>query len=187
MAGEKLNKSKSAVSKRISQLEKDLGVRLLNRTTRCLSLTEAGEHYLHFARKAQEAACEGEDGVTQFQNNPKGLLRISIPMSFGRLHLAPLIIAFLDSYPEIEMDVVMDDRIVDLVEGRFDLAIRAGDLQDSTLVSRRLAICRSVLCASPAYIKKWGLPANPTDLIKHNCLLYSHHRGSEWTFCSKVT
>jgi len=183
LAGERLGTSKSAVSKRISQLEKNLGVRLLHRTTRRLKLTEAGEHYYDYARKAFATACEGEDAITQLQGQPQGVLSISTPMAFGRLHIAPLISGFLTENPNIRMNMTMDDKMVDLVEGGFDVAIRIGNLPDSSLIARRLAPCRSVLCASPDYIVKFGTPETPADLRQHNCLFYSYFLGgTEWIF-----
>ncbi|MCF6293130.1 MAG: LysR family transcriptional regulator, partial [Robiginitomaculum sp.] len=125
-AARKLGVSKSAVSKRITQLESHLGVQLLYRTTRRLSLTEAGERYYENAVKALAYANEAEDSATQLQTRPQGRLRINIPMSFGRLHIAPLIPQFLEQYPDIQIDMTMDDRVVDLVEGGIDIAIRAG-------------------------------------------------------------
>lgn len=184
-AGEKLGTSKSAVSKRITQLEQRLGVRLFQRSTRSLSLTEAGEHYYDYAGKAYALACEGEDRVTELQGTPKGLLRLSVPMSFGRLHLAPLVPEFLASYPDVQLELSMDDRMVDLVEGGFDLAIRIGHLPDSQWIARRLAPCLSVVCASPEYLARAGTPRTPADLARHNCLFYSYFRGgSEWRFDS---
>lgn len=185
-AGQKLGTSKSAVSKRINQLEHNLGVRLLHRTTRRLSLTEAGEHYYDYVRKAYVAACEGEDAITQWQGKPKGVLRVSVPMSFGRLHIAPLVSTFLAEYPDIQLTMTMDDKMVDLVEGGFDIAIRIGDLPDSSLVARRIAPCRSVVCASPEYVERHGKPKIPQDLQQHNCLVYSYFRGgSEWHFSGR--
>jgi DNA-binding transcriptional LysR family regulator len=182
-AGEKLGTSKSAVSKRINQLESQLGVRLMHRTTRRLSLTEAGERYYDYARNALMIASEGEDAITQLQGKPQGTLRINAPMAFGRLHIAPLIPAFLSEYPDIKINMAMDDKVVDMVEGSFDIAIRIGELPDSSLIARRLAPCHSVLCASPEYVAKFGEPKTPTDLINHNCLFYSYFQaGVEWTF-----
>ncbi len=183
LAGQKLGTSKSAVSKRISQLENNLGVRLLHRTTRRLNLTEAGEQYYDYARKAFATAREGEDAMTHLQGQPQGSLSINVPMSFGRLHIAPLISAFLAENPNIQMNMVMDDKMVDLVEGGFDVAVRIGHLPDSSLIVRRLAPCRSVLCASPDYLAKFGVPKTPADLLNHNCLFYSYFRGgTEWIF-----
>lgn len=180
-AARKLGISKSAVSKRIGQLEDRLGVRLLYRTTRRLSLTEAGERYFENAMKALTYANEAEDSVTQLQAKPKGRLRINTPMSFGRLHISPLIPKFHHIYPEIDVDLVMDDRIVDLVAEGFDIAIRVGSLTDSTLIARKLAPMRSVICASPEYIDQYGMPTSPSDLLEHNCLLFSYS-ANEWTF-----
>jgi len=182
-AGKKIGTTKSAVSKRITQLEHRLGVRLLHRTTRKLTLTEAGEHYYDVARRAYTLVQEGEDWVTQMQGEPRGVLRVSVPMTFGRLHVAPLMPEFLNRYPEIELDLSMDDRMVDLVDGGFDLAIRIGHLPDSSLIARRIAPCLSVVCASPDYLARHGTPKTPADLRQHNCLYYSYFRGgSEWRF-----
>ncbi len=175
--------SKSAVSKRISQLEQQLGVKLLHRTTRKLSLTEAGEHYFEHALKANLAARDAEDAVAQLQGEPQGRLRINSPMSFGRLHMAPMIPEFLKKYPKIRIDLVMDDKRLDLVSGGFDLAIRGGALPDSTLVARRLATLNSVLCVSPDYLERHGYPQQLDDLLQHNCLSFSYSNDvKEWSF-----
>ncbi len=175
--------SKSAVSKRITQLEEQLGVKLLHRTTRKLSLTEAGEHYYEHASKANAAAQDAEDAVAQLQGEPQGRLRINTPMSFGRLHMAPMIPEFLKKYPKISIDLVMDDKVVDLVSGSFDIAIRTGELADSSLVARRLAPLNSVLCASPEYLKTNSVPQQLDDLLQHNCLSFSYSNDvKEWSF-----
>ncbi|WP_250657733.1 LysR family transcriptional regulator [Alkalimarinus coralli] len=182
-AARSLGVSKSAVSKRIGILEQHLGVKLFHRTTRKLSLTEAGEHYYEHAVKAHKAARDAEDAVAQLQGEPQGRLRINTPMSFGRLHVAPFIPEFLKRYPKISIDMVMDDKVVDLVGSGFDLAIRAGDLPDSSLIARKLAPLNSVLCASPDYIAKYGFPESVDDLVNHNCLSFSYSRDiKEWTF-----
>lgn len=175
-AARTLGVSKSAVSKRIHGLEAQLGVRLLYRTTRKLSLTEAGERYFEHAALALNAAIQAEEAVTELQGEPQGQLRVSSPMSFGRLHVAPMIPKLMQRYPKLRVDLVMDDRKVDLVAAGFDVAIRAGsgDLPDSTLVARRLAPLRQVLCASAGYIEGHGLPASPAELTGHNCVLYSY-------------
>ena len=181
-AARTLGISKSAVSKRINQLEAHLGVRLLHRTTRKLSLTEAGERYFEHAAQALTAAGQAEDAVTELQGEPQGQLRINAPMSFGRLHVAPLIPKFLKGCPKLQIDLVMDDRKVDLVAGGFDVAIRAGNLPASTLIARKLAPVRQVLCASPDYIDRYGRPGTPTELSGHNCVLYSYSSdANEWT------
>jgi len=180
-AGEKLGVTKSAVSKRISQLEAKLGVQLLLRTTRRLSLTEAGERYFDHARNALMIANEGEDAITQLQGKPQGTIRVNAPMAFGRLHLAPIMPKFLLDNPQINVDMMMDDRVIDLVSGSFDVAIRIGKLLDSSLIARRLAPCHSVLCASPEYIRIHGKPDSPHALAEHNCLTYSYFQaGTEW-------
>ncbi|WP_324769017.1 LysR family transcriptional regulator [Pokkaliibacter plantistimulans] len=182
-AGQRLGITKSAVSKRISQLEETLGARLLQRTTRSLSLTEAGEQYFEHVRGALTLAQEGEDAISQLQGQPQGVLKVSTPMVFGRLHIAPLVATFLKRFLGIQLQMVMDDKMVDLVEGGFDLAIRIGHIPESRLVARRLAPVRSVLCASPDYLQQHGVPLTPEDLRQHNCLFYSLFRGgAEWTF-----
>ena len=181
-AARTLGISKSAVSKRINHLEAHLGVRLLHRTTRKLSLTEAGERYFEHAAQALTAAGQAEDAVTELQGEPQGNLKISSPMSFGRLHVAPLIPKLLQRYPKLQIDLVMDDRKVDLVAGGFDVAIRAGNLPASTLIARKLAPLRQVLCASPDYIDRYDRPGTPAELSSHNCLLYSYSSdANEWT------
>ena len=181
-AARTLGISKSAVSKRINKLEAQLGVRLLHRTTRKLSLTEAGERYFEHASRALAAAGQAEDAVTELQGEPQGNLKISSPMSFGRLHVAPLIPKLLQRHPKLQIDLVMDDRKVDLVAGGFDVAIRAGNLPDSTLIARKLAPLRQVLCASPDYVDRYGRPGTPAELSSHNCVLYSYSSdANEWT------
>ena len=181
-AARTLGISKSAVSKRINKLEAQLGVRLLHRTTRKLSLTEAGERYFEHASRALAAAGQAEDAVTELQGEPQGNLKISSPMSFGRLHVAPLIPKLLQRHPKLQIDLVMDDRKVDLVAGGFDVAIRAGNLPASTLIARKLAPLRQVLCASPDYVDRYGRPGTPAELSSHNCLLYSYSSdANEWT------
>ncbi len=181
-ASRALGISKSAVSKRINQLENHLGVRLLHRTTRKLSLTEAGERYFEHAAQALTAAGQAEDAVTELQGEPQGKLKISSPMSFGRLHVAPLIPIFMKRYPKILIDLVMDDRNIDLVAEGFDLAIRSGDMPASTLIARKLAPLRQVLCASPDYIDRYGKPVTPSELSERNCILFSYSGdANEWT------
>ncbi|MEH6592275.1 MAG: LysR family transcriptional regulator [Halioglobus sp.] len=183
-AARMLGVSKSAVSKRINQLEKSLGVRLLHRTTRTLSLTEAGERYFEHAAQALAAARQAEDAVTELQGEPQGKLKISSPMSFGRLHVAPMMPKLLKRYPKLQIELVMDDRTIDLVAAGFDVAIRSGSgsLPTSALIARKLAPLRQVLCASPDYIERYGLPAQPTELPEHNCVLFSlSSDADEWT------
>ncbi|WNZ54398.1 LysR family transcriptional regulator [Microbulbifer sp. MKSA007] len=182
-AAKLLGISKSAVSKRVTQLELQLGVKLLHRTTRKLSLTEAGEHFYEHARIAYKSAKDAQDAVLQLQGEPRGRLRINAPMSFGRLHLAPLIPVFMKRYPEISIDMVLDDKVVDLVGEGFDIAIRGGDLPDTSLIARKLAPLKSVLCASPSYLKAFGEPTELEQLSAHNCLIFTYSRDvKEWGF-----
>ncbi|WP_444916976.1 LysR family transcriptional regulator [Microbulbifer sp. JMSA003] len=182
-AAKLLGISKSAVSKRVTQLELQLGVKLLHRTTRKLSLTEAGEHFYEHARIAYKSAKDAQDAVLQLQGKPRGRLRINAPMSFGRLHLAPLIPVFMERYPEISIDMVLDDKVVDLVGEGFDIAIRGGDLPDTSLIARKLAPLKSVLCASPSYLKEFGEPTELEQLSAHNCLIFTYSRDvKEWGF-----
>ena len=181
-ASRTLGVSKSAVSKRINQLENHLGVLLLHRTTRKLSLTEAGERYYEHAAQALSAAGKAEDAVAELQGEPRGKLKISSSMSFGRLHVAPLIPKFMQRYPQLQIDLVMDDRNIDLVAHGIDVAIRSGDMPDSTLVARKLAPLRQVLCASPSYIERYGMPTTPSELSQRNCILFSYSGdANEWT------
>ncbi len=184
-AAKRLGVSKSAVSKRINQLEQSLAVRLLHRTTRKLSLTEAGERYFEYASEALAAANQAEDAVTELQGEPQGKLKISSPMSFGRLHVAPLIPSLLKRYPKLQIELVMDDQPTDLVAAGFDVAIRSssGNLPASTLIARKLAPLKQVVCATPDYIERHGLPATPAELSQHNCVLFSlSSDAGEWTF-----
>ncbi len=182
-AARRLGVTKSAISKRISQIERRLGAQLFHRSTRNVSLTEAGEYFYTHAVRAMEAAQEAEDSVQALQEAPKGRLKVNVPMAFGRLHVAPLMSEFLDTFPGIEMDMAMDDRVVDLFAEGFDLALRGGTLADSSLVARKIAPLHNVLVAAPAYLERQGAPLGVDDLANHNCLQYSYSRDfQEWIF-----
>jgi len=182
-AADALGMTKSAVSKRIAVLESNIGVRLFTRTTRSLTLTEAGEKLADYAQSSLNLAKEGFAAVTHLQNRPKGTLKINAPMSFSRLHLIPFMKAFLDQYPDIKINLSMNDAVTSLTEGGFDIGIRIGELQDSSLIARKIVACKSVICASPEYLKHNKAPQVPEDLEKHNCLYYSlFQAGTEWTF-----
>ena len=182
-AAVRLNTSKSVVSRHVTALEAQLGLRLFHRTTRSLTLTEAGRGY--FERVSQilvdlEAA---DQSVSHLQVVPRGRLKVSAPMSFGFLHLAPALPDFLAAYPELDVDVIMSDRFVDLVEDGFDVAVRIGALSDSSLIAKKLAPIRRVICASPQYIAAHGTPTTPKDLRDHQCLCNSSQSsGQEWRF-----
>ncbi|UWQ64661.1 LysR family transcriptional regulator (plasmid) [Leisingera caerulea] len=182
-AARRLGVSKSAVSKRITQIEKRLGAQLFHRSTRNVSLTEAGEHFYAHAVQALEAAQEAEDSVLALQAAPKGRLRVNVPMAFGRLHVAPLISGFLSRFPGVAVDMVMDDRVTDLFADGFDLALRGGTLADSALVARKIAPLHNILTASPGYLERFGTPETVAELSRHNCLQYSYSRDfQEWIF-----
>jgi len=183
VAAEKLNLSKSVVSKYVTRLEDRLGARLLNRTTRRLSLTEVGQAFFERSQRALGEIEEAEAEVSRLQGTPRGELRLSSPMSFGILHLAPLLPAFLARYPELSIDMVLDDRKTDLVDEGFDLAIRIGELVDSSLVARRLGPCRHVVCGSPEHFARYGVPRSPGDLAEHPALTYRYRDApAEWRF-----
>jgi DNA-binding transcriptional LysR family regulator len=182
-AADTLDLSKAAVSRQVGDLEKRLGVRLLNRTTRRLSLTEEGQRFHEHARTVLADLESAEADIMTRAGKVTGLLRITAPLSFGVLHLAPLWPEFRARHPGATLDVTLGDRVVDLVDEGFDLAIRIARLPDSTLVSRRLASTRMVLCAAPSYLRKHGKPRQPGDLAGHVTLAYSYWSGGDdWTF-----
>jgi DNA-binding transcriptional LysR family regulator len=172
-AAEALESSQPVVSKAVTRLEEKLGARLLNRTTRRLSLTEAGSELYRRSVRALKELEDAELEVARFQTEPRGTLRVAAPMSFSILQLGPVIQSFLERYPGVTVELNMDDRQVDIIEEGYDVAIRIGQLQSSNLVARKITPCRQVMCASPAYLAKRGSPERPEDLLEHNCILYS--------------
>ena len=183
-AARDLRLSTAVVSKQIAQLEERLHARLLNRTTRRLSLTEAGRVYLDYCIRILDEVAEAERAVSQQAGTPRGLLRVNAPMSFGIARLAPLLPDFLHRYPEITVDLGLDDRIVDVLQEGWDLAVRIADLPDSSLIARRLANSRRVVVASPDYLARVGVPRRPAELAGHRCLIYSYQSAREdvWRF-----
>ena len=182
-AARELGLSKSAVSKQISRLEDRLGARLLNRTTRRLSMTEVGTDFYERAARIVGEAEEAEQAVTSRKAEPHGTLRINAPMSFGNLHIAPAIPAFMAQYPELKVSMNLNDRLVDLVEDGYDVAIRIARMPDSSLLARSLAPMHVVACATPDYWKRHTLPLTPTDLKNHNCLIYTYQLNpGAWRF-----
>lgn len=173
-AARALDLSPSAVSKQIGRLEDRLGARLLNRTTRQLSLTEVGQAFFARAERIIADIAEAERAVGDLHTEPRGLLRVNAPVAFGRLHVAPLLPRFLEAFPEISIELTVNDRFVDLVEEGVDLALRIGELADSSLIAKRLAPNRRVVCAAPAYLKARGMPAHPGELKRHNCMTYTY-------------
>jgi DNA-binding transcriptional LysR family regulator len=171
-AADMLNTSKSQVSKQISLLESALGVRLLQRTTRRMSLTEIGAaYYEHCVRIAHEIEAAAET-VTQLQAEPRGVLRITSPVIFAALHLAPAMRTFLQRYEHVEIDLNASDRAVDIVEDGYDLAIRITDNPLPNMVARKIAPLRWATCAAPSYLERHGIPTIPQDLQSHQCLMY---------------
>jgi len=182
-AARKLRSSKSLVSRQIAALETELGARLFHRTTRSLTLTEEGRGYHARLVRILGDIDEAHLSVSALQAAPRGRLRINAPMSFGYLHLAPAVPDFLAQYPEVEVDLSMSDRYVDLIEEGVDLAVRLGRLTDSSLVARKIAPIKRAVCASPAYFKAHGVPRTPEDLTQHQCLCYSNLAvADEWRF-----
>lgn len=182
-AAERLELSRSVVSKYVTRLEERLGARLLNRTTRRLSLTEAGRIFYERSRRGLEDIEEAEAEVSRLQEEPRGVLRVNSPMSFGILHIAPLLPDFLAENPEITVDMNLDDRKVDVIEEGFDVSIRITDLPDSSLVARRLGPCRHAIVAAPTYLKKHGTPQSPDELQNHNIIAYQYQESvTDWHF-----
>lgn len=179
-AARRLPLSKSMVSRLVAALETDLGVRLLQRTTRSVTPTEAGRAYVERCQRILADLEEADQLVSQLQMVPKGILRISAPMSFGIRHLTPALPPFFHRYPDVQIDLSMSDRVVDLVEEGFDMAVRIGRLADSSLVARRLCGIRMCVCASPAYLDKHGTPHRPEDLAAHECLMSAALVATGW-------
>jgi DNA-binding transcriptional LysR family regulator len=182
-AADALDMSKPAVSRHVAELEQRLGVRLLQRTTRKLSLTEEGRLFYGRCKSVLADVEIAEEEITATSIAVKGLIKVNVPVSFGLLELAPLWPDFMTQYPDVELDITLADRIVDLVEEGYDLAVRIARLPNSSLVSRKLASTRMVLCASPAYLKKQGQPRHPSELTQHPVLSYSLlATGDQWDF-----
>ena len=180
-AGRKLNLSKPVVSKQIASLEDHLGTRLLNRTTRRNSLTEAGRLYLDHARSVLEQIATTEDVLAEQSVEPQGVLRISAPVSYGQFAIAPLLPDFLDAFPQLRLELDLTDRFVDLVEEGIDVAIRVGGDMESNLIGRAIDETRHGYFASPAYVKKYGIPASKRDLAQHRCLVFAQGtRMTDW-------
>ncbi|MDF1790820.1 MAG: LysR family transcriptional regulator [Thalassobaculaceae bacterium] len=182
-AAESLGISKSAVSKQVSRLEDRFGTRLLNRTTRRISLTEAGERVLEHSHRAVAEFEAAEAEVGAHRDTPSGVLRVSAGVSFGQSELAPKLAGFLAGCPDLSIDLVLNDRRVDLVEEGYDVALRIGVLEDSSMMARRIAPVRGLTVAAPGYLDRRGRPSAPADLASHDCLGYSYlNGGGLWHF-----
>lgn len=182
-AADALAMSKAAVSRYVVDMETRLGVRLLHRTTRRLSLTDEGQIFYVRSKELLAELAEAEDEITSRREAASGLLRINAPFTFGVLHLAPLWGGFRAQHPQVKLEVTLADRLVDLVDEGYDVAIRIANLESSTLVSKRLASTRMVLCASPQYLKRHGTPMHPSELAEHDVISYSYwSTKDEWHF-----
>lgn len=182
-AAEPLEMSKAAVSRHVGALEARLGVRLLHRTTRKLSLTEEGELFYLRCKELLSGVEAAESEISSRRGEAIGLLRVSAPMSFGNLHLGDAWVQFRARHPKVSFDVTLSDRLVDIVEEGFDLAIRISQLRSSSLISRKLASTRMVACASPRYLARHGRPEHPAELARHSVIAYSNwSMHDEWAF-----
>jgi DNA-binding transcriptional LysR family regulator len=174
-AGSKLGRDPSVVSRRLSQLERRLGVRLMVRTTRSVTLTEAGQFYFRRIRSVMDEVAAANREVGDFAATPQGILKVSLPVTLGREVISPLLPDFLLKYPHIRIDAHFLDRTVDIVSEGFDIVVRVGAIRDSSLIARTLGTFRSLLVASPAYISAHGLPLRPEDVVSHSCLGFTNH------------
>ncbi|MCU0121629.1 LysR family transcriptional regulator [Pseudomonas sp. B2M1-30] len=181
-AADQLGLSKQFVSRRLMQLEERLGVRLLNRSTRRLDVTPLGQSYYESALRLLGEVEHVEQGIAGQTAEPRGAIRVSAPLSFALAHLGCLLPPFLQRYREVTVEVDLSDRPVDLLGEGYDLALRIGVLEDSTLIARRIAVVERVYCASPAYLAERGTPLQPDDLLEHDCLPYGHNRSVQWRF-----
>lgn len=184
-AADRLDMSKATVTAHVAGIENRLGVRLLNRTTRKLSLTEDGAAYLEHVRRVLADVQDTEDLLSRARSTPRGRLRVDMPVTLGRQHIMPAMPRFAAQYPEVEVLATLDDRRIDLVEEGVDVAIRMGSLEDSSFIAKRVYATGFVVCASPDYLAIHGTPATPEDLVHHQCLgFYSaaSRRVFEWPF-----
>lgn len=182
-AAERMGASKSRVSKAIAKLERSLHARLLNRSTRGLSLTEMGTAFYEHCRRIADEAEQAVEAVSQLNVEPRGVLKLTAPVAFGTLHVAPALPEFLASHPDLAIDMMITDRMVDLVDEGYDVAIRIVREPDLNLVARKLAPVRRVACATPEYFERCGVPRTPQDLKRHNCLHYTYLSAQgEWHF-----
>lgn len=177
------NTTQPTVSRTVAALEQHLGARLLNRSSRAVTLTDEGRQFYELAGRALEAVTDAEGSVGRRQSSPAGLLRLGTPVAFGRLHIAPRIGRFLERYPEVEVELSMDDAFVDLIGHGLDLAVRVGDLRDPALIARRIGTTRRVAAASAQYLERHGAPQAPADLARHDCVVYTRlATGNRWHF-----
>lgn len=170
----------SSISRQLAVLEQELGVRLLNKTTRNTGLTEAGHKYYEYSQRIVSEFDEAKRVVNDLQEVPKGKLNISMTVGFGESVVLPLVSTFMSLYPNIEIELELTERVVDLVEENIDVAIRSGRLPDSTMIARQLILNNFLLCASPQYLVSNGTPHSPEDLKNHQCIQYNYARWKDW-------
>jgi DNA-binding transcriptional LysR family regulator len=180
-AADRLGMSRAMASKHVSNLEDHLGTRLLNRTTRRLSLTESGAAFYERSVQVISDVAEAEQVAGRMAAVPRGILKMTMPLAYGQHRLGPVLAGYVSAYPEVKLDISLSDRKADLIDEGFDLAIRIGALPESGLIARKLGSERSVVCGSPVYLERHGVPQTPRDLADHACLGYSlTHGGEEW-------
>jgi DNA-binding transcriptional LysR family regulator len=180
-AAREMQLSRSAVSKYVIDLEQELGVQLLVRTTRSASPTENGQAYYERCLAILADLEEADVTVTRLQAEPRGILRVNAPMSFGTLHLGPALSDFMERYAELQIQLILSDQQIDPVQEGFDVTLRIADLPSSSLIARKIAPARRVVCASPSYLQRRGTPQRPSDLREHDCLTYGHlATGKQW-------
>jgi DNA-binding transcriptional LysR family regulator len=184
-AAKKIGRDASVVSKRVSQLERRLGVRLLSRTTRRVALTEVGDLYYRRVQAALGELANAGNEASNFAASPQGLLKVSLPVTFGRQWIAPLLASFLAEHPQIRVDARFSDRIVDVIADGFDVAIRVGVLTDSSLTARKIASYNNILVAAPEYLAAQGAPQTPSDLSDHACLCFTGYASWPDWFLTK--
>ncbi len=181
-AADRLGLSKQFVSKRIAALEKRLGARLLERSTRQLRVTDLGLDYQERAQRIIREVDAAEQMIASQTATPRGVLRLSAPMTFGTLHLGPLIPVFMQRHPDVSLELDLNDRTVDLIGEGYDMAVRIGTLADSSLIARRISAVQLITCASPEYLRQHGVPMAPKQVASHACLSYRHTRHGEWAY-----
>lgn len=182
-AARELGMTGSAVSKQVQNLEDHLDVLLLHRTTRKVTLTDEGAIYYERARRALEDLEEAENLIQETKAHPTGVLKVNIPVSFGRKYLTQPIAVFAKKYPDVKLEINLDDHKINVVEEGYDVVVRIGALEDSSLIAKKLAPCPILLCASQSYIKKHGAPKTPHDLTDHKALIYTQHgQFTQWTY-----
>ena len=184
-AGKRLDRTKAMISRQVNDLEVALSVRLINRTTRKLSVTEVGQAYYQECCRLLDDLEEVEQSLQQGHQQAKGLIRINAPQTFAELHLVDVINEFITLYPEVNVDLQLNDRFVDIVDEGFDMGIRIAKLGDSSLVARKLGDVRIMLCASPDYIKAYGMPETPMSLTQHKCVIDTNlQQKTVWSFAN---